>query len=293
MSRLLSANFARLFKSGIFRLALAANVVFGVYLDVERYFDIKRNPDYYMELGEMELGERFLCADGIAFSSWMFLMIVVAVIIGSFVGTEYSDGTIRNKLMVGHKRSTIYLTNFIVCAAAGLILHIELLAVILGLGKFLFTASYMSVGEIISYTLSGCLTMIALSAILVFITMLIHNKAAGSVTVLIMVMLLIFAAAHIDDRIDAPEYYSGLTVVAIDDEGMPVLEKEETKNQNYLEGTKRQVYQILYDALPACQFVQIQWENADRIPIMAAYSLGIIAVFTGGGLLLFRKKNLK
>lgn len=293
MSRLLSANFARLFKSGIFRLALAANVVFGVYLDVERYFDIKRNPDYYMELGEMELGERFLCADGIAFSCWMFLMIVVAVIIGSFVGTEYSDGTIRNKLMVGHKRSTIYLTNFIVCAAAGLILHIELLAVILGLGKFLFTASYMSVGEIISYTLSGCLTMIALSAILVFITMLIHNKAAGSVTVLIMVMLLIFAAAHIDDRIDAPEYYSGLTVVAIDDEGMPVLEKEETKNQNYLEGTKRQVYQILYDALPACQFVQIQWENADRIPIMAAYSLGIIAVFTGGGLLLFRKKNLK
>lgn len=289
MSRLLSANFARLWRSGIFRLALAANVVFGVYLDVEKYFDIKRDPDYYMELGE-----RYLCADGIAFSGWLTLMLVAAVIIGSFVGTEYSDGTIRNKLMVGHKRSTIYLANFIVCAAASLILLIELLTVILGLGKFLFTASYMSVGEIISYTLSGCLTMIALSAILVFITMLIHNKAAGSVTVLIMVMLLLCSALHIDDRLRAPEYHSGITIVGTDAEtGMPVFEKEETKNPNYLEGTKRQIYQSLYDALPACQFVQIQWENADRIPIMAAYSLGITVVFTVGGLLLFRKKNLK
>lgn len=289
MSRLLSANFARLWRSGIFRLALAANVVFGVYLDVEKYFDIKRDPDYYMALGE-----RYLCADGIAFSGWLTLMLVAAVIIGSFVGTEYSDGTIRNKLMVGHKRSTIYLANFIVCAAASLILLIELLAVILGLGKFLFTASYMSVGEIISYTLSGCLTMIALSAILVFITMLIHNKAAGSVTVLIMVMLLLCSALHIDDRLRAPEYHSGITIVGTDAEtGMPVFEKEETKNPNYLEGTKRQVYQSLYDALPACQFVQIGNENSDRIPIMAAYSLGITVVFTVGGLLLFRKKNLK
>lgn len=289
MSRLLSANFARLFKSGIFRLAMAFNAALGVFFDVVRYSEIKKDPDFFASLGE-----KYLCAEGFAFTVGVYLMFVVAIVIGSFVGTEYSDGTIRNKLMVGHKRSTIYLANFIVCAAASLILHIELLAVILGLGKFLFTASYMSVGEIISYTLSGCLTMIALSAILVFIAMLIHSKAAGSVTVLVMVMVLMFAAAHIDDRINAPEYHSGITIVGTDTEtGMPVFEKEETKNPNYLEGTKRQVYQILYDALPACQFVQIQWENADRIPIMAAYSLGIIAVFTGGGLLLFRKKNLK
>ena len=37
-----------------------------------------------------------------------------------FIGTEYSDGTIRNKLVVGHTRGTIYLSNLIVSMAAAL-----------------------------------------------------------------------------------------------------------------------------------------------------------------------------
>ena len=39
-----------------------------------------------------------------------------------FIGTEYSDGTIRNKIVVGHSRSTIYLANLLTCCFAGLIM---------------------------------------------------------------------------------------------------------------------------------------------------------------------------
>lgn len=289
MNRLLKANFARLFKSGLFRLAMIFNVVLGVLFDISRYFGIKKDPEYFMALGE-----KYLCAEGFAFSGGLYVMFLVAIVIGSFIGTEYSDGTIRNKLMVGHKRSAIYLANFIVCAAASVILHLILIVVLLGLGKFLFTVSFMSLGEIIAYTLSGCLTMVALSAILVFISMLIHSKAAGSVAVLVTVMLLLFAALHIDDRINQREYHDGLTITAIDAEtGMPVFENEKTKNPLYLQGTKRQVYQLLYDALPSCQFIQTSYEHSDKIPVMAVYSLLTAIVFTSGGAVIFRRKDLK
>ncbi|MGY3662454.1 MAG: hypothetical protein ACXAHE_00930 [Roseburia sp. 1XD42-69] len=39
-----------------------------------------------------------------------------------FLGTDYSDGTIRNKLTVGHTRTNIYLANLIVTFAAGLLI---------------------------------------------------------------------------------------------------------------------------------------------------------------------------
>ena len=42
----------------------------------------------------------------------------LALLISMFLGTEFSEGTIRNKLCIGHKRNEIFLSNFISCALA-------------------------------------------------------------------------------------------------------------------------------------------------------------------------------
>ena len=42
----------------------------------------------------------------------------LAILISMFLGTEFSEGTIRNKLCIGHKRDKIFLSNFISCALA-------------------------------------------------------------------------------------------------------------------------------------------------------------------------------
>ena len=42
----------------------------------------------------------------------------LALLISMFLGTEFSEGTIRNKLCIGHKRDEVFLSNFISCALA-------------------------------------------------------------------------------------------------------------------------------------------------------------------------------
>ena len=48
--------------------------------------------------------------------------IVMAAFCSMFIGTEFSDGTMRNKLIVGHRRREIYFTNFLTCALSGIFL---------------------------------------------------------------------------------------------------------------------------------------------------------------------------
>ena len=58
--------------------------------------------------------------------------LVAAVFISLFVGSEYSDGTIRNKLVVGHSRMRIYLANLIVCSIACVLISLAYAAGIKG-----------------------------------------------------------------------------------------------------------------------------------------------------------------
>ena len=95
MSRLLRADFSRLFKSIIFKLGMIFSVGFAVVMVMVRYIDFKVNASTYEEYGYMTVN-----VDDLIFVGCFFMMFVVAVFIGIFVGTDYSDGTIRNKIIV-------------------------------------------------------------------------------------------------------------------------------------------------------------------------------------------------
>ncbi len=289
MSRLLKANFTRLFKSIFFKICLIFSAGFGIFLDMARYIDIQKNAAIYAELGN-----EYKSADGFVFSGALYLIFVAAAFVGIFIGTEYSDGTIRNKLMIGHKRIEIYLTNFMVCVAADILMLLVFILVTLGVGQIIFGVSILTVHQIIILTLSQLLTMAAFSAILVLLAMLIQSKAGGSVTILILTVILLMAAITISSKLSQPEYYQDYSASAIDEEtGEMVLEPETVKNPHYISGAKRKVYEFLNDALPVNQFYQTTLNNTEHVDSMTVYSVIIIILANGAGIILFRKKDLK
>lgn len=60
--------------------------------------------------------------DNFFFDYATYILVLGAIFCSLFIGTEYSDGTIRNKLIMGYSRQKIYCANLIVCIIANLML---------------------------------------------------------------------------------------------------------------------------------------------------------------------------
>lgn len=286
MNKLLSAEFVRLWKSFVFKLCLLFSAGLGIFAVLMRWSDVKQHPAMYATLGV-----EYSNADGLIFMGGLYLTFDLAVFIGTFIGTEYSDGTIRNKLAVGHTRSNIYLSKLIVCAAADILIHILYILVVLILGNLLIGGTTLKVTEILAFTMAGITAVLALTALLLLFSMSIQNKAAGAVVCLLAVLIMLFAALTIWQKLDAPEYYDAYSYLDEDTGELITVEKE--KNSHYLTGTKREIYEFLNNFIPVSQIYQITMNISDNLNLIVIYDGVIMIVTTGAGMVIFKKKNLK
>ena len=278
MSKLLRADFSRLFKNKIFWLGVLFMAGFAAFLLFTNWDYIHRNPDF------------LLSSDDFVFAGANYAGIVIAIVIGIFVGTDYSNGTIRNKIIIGHSKTAVYLSNLIVCSTAAVIMHLAFIAVIIG------CSALGIIGEIV--TPAGTMAWViltsvfAISAMMLFISMIIPKKSAGVVTAMVLSIFMIVIANSVDYRLSAPEYIMPYHVSFMSDDGTEQeVEQPTVENPKYLAGIKREVCQFFHDTLPADQIMQINNAacRADFIP----RSCAVIAVTTGAGILIFRKKDLK
>ncbi len=281
MRSLLSANFARLWKNRMFWLCMAAMFFGGILMVVGQYVDLQK----FIESGG-EVG-RILNAAGFSFAT--FIGILGAAFTSLFFGTEYSDGTIRNKIVVGASRNAIYLSALITGIAAALMMCLAYIA-----GNWPFGALLLGgqgVGSAVALqNLVGCAVMVvAFCSIYTLLSMTNQNKAAVAVISLLVVFALLFLGAYIEARLSEPEFYSGYHMDAAGE-----LVWESVPNDSYLRGTARQVYSFFRDFLPMGQALQYSMvAGAGRLWPLTGYSLAIAAVTTGVGLRLFRRKDLK
>ena len=95
MSRLLSADFAKLKKSRFFWLCIIGMAVFGLYMKIMEYISTQQYENYEPQI------------INILFVYALTVAILIPAFVSLFVGTEYSDGTIRNKMIIGHTRTCI------------------------------------------------------------------------------------------------------------------------------------------------------------------------------------------
>lgn len=144
MRKLLRADFARLWKDKVFWIATGVVMLFSAAICLAQYNSMV---NYDMNMS--------YALPRIYVNSYIMLCIALAAFTNLFLGTEYSDGTIRNKLVTGCSRSGIYLSGYLTCAAGGLLMQAAFMAVatIMGVPMFGFKTAFLR--PVGTYTLVG------------------------------------------------------------------------------------------------------------------------------------------
>ena len=148
MRDLLRANFSRLFRSWVLLGAALVMVGGAVAICIGAY----HNMVLYNEPGYTEP------LDQVLFQAEQALGGAAAIVLSVFVGAEYSSGTIRNQLMVGKSRETVYFAEYLTCVVGAFILFMLPSLTALALGSVLFSASSVAPGTILIAFFVGAMT---------------------------------------------------------------------------------------------------------------------------------------
>ena len=275
MIRLLSAGFLRLKKNSVFRGSLLLMAAWGIFMPVKMHMDtVQMGYAYVIEDGF------FACAIGIG--------IILAVFCSLFIGTEYNDGTIRNKIVVGGKRSAVYLANAAVSSSVGLALCAAYLLPYLCIGLPL-AGGFTAPARVIGLTgLTVLLLAVAFSSLFTCVAMVCQNKAATAVICILLAFGFLMTGMVLNQMLEAPKMHE-LYSLELNGELSSVTEP----NPKYLEGTKREIVQTLYDINPGGQAIQCAAMTAVNPLRLPFYSIAITVLATGAGCALFRKRDLK
>ena len=276
MLKLLHAGFSRLWKNRLFWGAAGLLALIGAAIPIKYFLDNRS-------------GASAWTPDTACFIYAFLVPIVLSVLTALFIGTEYSDGTMRNKCIVGHRRSSIYLANLLVCMAAGVLLCAAYLIPYLCLALPLLGSFAASIKNVLLFIALTLALVFAFVSIFTLTAMLTQSKAHTGAACILLVFALLLAGVHITSALNEPEYYAAYSYT----ENGVTVEAPEERNPNYLTGTKRQVYEFLQDFTPGGQALQLGNMRAEHPAQLALYSGAILLLTTCCGILIFRRKDLK
>ncbi len=236
--------------------------------------------------------------DELFFSESMLIGITSALFIAFFIGTEYSDGTMRNKLISGHTRVSVYFSELITCAVGALIQHVIYLVTVTLLGSLLLGEMKTPPEQLVLITLMSFLAVFALASIFVMLALLIPSKAAIAI-ILIAALILLIIPLNAMSKLSEPEF---IDIWSITDE-FGNQSNEQMPNPLYPRGALRQIYGFIKNFFPNGQLFQAanllggtEEGDGNILPIMAAFmrcSLLITLISTGAGIIVFKRKDLK
>ena len=277
MSNLISANMARLKGNRAFWCGFLLLTVMGAVERIGVYADTGGQLDEAFWIEALLIG------------------FVLSVFVSLFVGTEYSDGTMRNKVISGHTRSEIYLANVISCILAGWLMCLGCVAtsLIVGiplLGFFREPAQTVLLQGLCVFALSG-----AYAAIFCLIAMLNPSRSVSAIICVSLAFLLLLAGAAVSNQLEEEESYF------IPDESLAQGEiadpetSEWVSNPNYLSGSERRAHELIFEILPGGQSIQLSGmvDESRHYAEMLCASLAWTVLSCGCGLMAFRKKDLK
>ncbi|MCM1168207.1 MAG: ABC transporter permease [Ruminococcus sp.] len=216
-------------------------------------------------------------------------LLFISIFSALFLGTDYSNGTIRNKLVIGHTRGEIYFSNLLTAAAGGLLLLSAAWIPVFAVGLCLDGEMGMPADELALKMLICICAVIASCAVFTVIGMLFSSKSTIVTITLVSTFALTLGAAVMLSLLTEPEYVS---VYEFSADGS-IVQTEPVPNPMYVGGAKRDIVTALNDVLPSGQIMQLETGSVHNAELLPLYSLGIISVATAAGALVFRRKDLR
>lgn len=277
MRKLLSACFFRLRKDKTFwvaALSLAVCAVFFSYLNYQTSMRYDSDPLY---------------VEDVLFNLFPMIAFVCAGFISLFLGTEFDENTIRNKLVVGHTRTQIYFANYLICMVVSLVLLFAIL-IFSGIAGYIFFRAFMMEWTELAFLILCCvLCTMVFSAISVSFAMNIHKKAFAIVAAVLFMFAILFAASYIEGALAEEEMvYDGVTITM---DGVQFGDLVE--NPAYVKGSTRTIMEFIYDMLPTGQAIQINNMDFDRCLRWPVLSIIMLFAATFAGYLPFRKRDIR
>lgn len=275
MSNLFSVGLFRTVRSKLFYILLALTALVMAYV----YYNTYR----------VQLGPDFSQLDLYFFQFINANIVSAAVFCPLFLSSEYGDGALRNKLIVGRTRPQIYLANLTVnclygtaaCLAAvvtGLCVGVPLLGWFQNAGP----------GKIMLYVLLALATTWVCAALYTFLSMVVASRGVAITLCILLAFGLILLGQYLYLALSQEEV---LTALFYTDTGEMAV--SEQPNPAYLTGFARQVYQFFYELTPGGQAYQILGMSAQSPLRMLGYSGLVFVLVTGLGLAIFQKKDVK
>lgn len=274
-------------------------------------FRLRRDPLLWLALGVCLAGSAAFSAsfrDTPSFDDVYFFPFCVALcaFLSLFLGREYGDGTLRNKVTAGYRRGQIYLAYLLASLAVGLLF----LAAFLLPFVVMNAAALAPLGaKVLGPALVGMVLLCAaLVALFTAISCCVSLWVVGALVNLGLWFFLMFGAYQIEFALGQPAY---VTEYYTDAQGRE-YEGETTPNPHYLGGTLRVVAEGVDACLPNGQMNRIvsylttclslretglDPEGAELYQEVRFWdplcALAVTAGVTAVGLTVFRKKDLK
>lgn len=277
MRKLLRAHFSRISKNGLLWLGAGGMALCGALVCISNYSTMLKYPGESIPL------------EGSFFFFGPLIGMFAAVVVNLFLGKEYSDGTMRNKLMVGHRRGAIYVSSLLVACAAVVFMEVCGAACALLLGLPMFGPFQMDWAELAGMLLSTLMLGVSSASICTAIAMNVQSRAASAVIALVLMLVMLFVASYIGGRLDEPKMISD----AILYQDGAFVQSEAYANPHYLDGNIRMVLEWIYDLLPAGQGARLSNLDIRRLERLPWLSLALSAGASALGFGFYRKRDIR
>ena len=281
MSDLLSAGIYRYRKSAMFWIMLAITLILGMVVGMiaDSSYDVE-----------------------ITYFAGLFL--VIAIQSSLMVGIEFSNGVVRNKLVAGHGKGMVFLSELVLSLIAATLLFVVFY------GAFaVFNMQWLDdidARDMAVVVVGLWLVHLSLAAVCTAICFFIpYYSAIAAVLNIVLVIAMAFVGNDLRSKFDEPEY---IYMYTHDENGNMIPVYDDNRNPKYIPRDSAEYFLLhtAYYIMPNGQLIDYcsavskkQWVGTikekymDDLKTAPLYSLLTIGICTAAGLICFRKKNLK
>ena len=264
MSKLIYANFFRLFKNRLFLFGIGFMFLAGCFLVFQQY---RQAAGYGLKT---DIENTF-------FVYTQMIGVISAIFCSLFLHAEYGDGTVRNKIIAGHKRVAVYFANLVVNIAAPVMLCLPYMLANIIIGIPLIGNMDLPLVKVLTIVCGSMISLIAICSVLTMVSLLVQTKAVAPVICILIIFLSMAFLNEVQRMLDQPQYWYDGTL----------------NTTSYVDGVERDVLQFIYDATPTGQEMQYSRKDTDKALAMSAYAAGLTVITTGIGMFFFKRKDLR